>query len=95
MIKFCRRTLEEGENEKECLMIMKKSVVELCEILGLKVGMVAAKFTLPADQIENLIKEREEARKNKNFKRADEIREQLQGQGIDLEDTPLGTKWKA
>ena len=44
--------------------------------------------------IEALIQERQEARKAKNFARADEIRQQLLEQGIILEDTREGVKWK-
>ncbi|HAU39627.1 MAG: cysteinyl-tRNA synthetase, cysteinyl-tRNA synthetase [Candidatus Peregrinibacteria bacterium GW2011_GWF2_43_17] len=47
-----------------------------------------------APEIEKLIKDREEARKNRDFKRADEIRNQLIAKGITLEDTPSGTIWK-
>lgn len=46
------------------------------------------------DTIEQLIQERNEARKNKNFKRSDEIRDLLKEQGIILEDTAQGTRWK-
>ena len=46
------------------------------------------------DTIEKLIQERNEARKNKNFKRSDEIRDLLKEQGIILEDTAQGTRWK-
>ncbi|OUN19550.1 cysteine--tRNA ligase [Ligilactobacillus salivarius] len=46
------------------------------------------------DTIEQLIQERIEARKNKNFKRSDEIRDLLKEQGIILEDTAQGTRWK-
>ncbi|MBQ6737542.1 MAG: cysteine--tRNA ligase [Synergistaceae bacterium] len=45
-------------------------------------------------EIEKLISERTEARKNKNFARSDEIRNLLKARGIVLEDTPQGTKWK-
>ncbi len=45
-------------------------------------------------EIENLIQERTQARKNKNFARSDEIRNELKSRGIILEDTPQGTKWK-
>lgn len=48
--------------------------------------------TLPDDLVA-LIKEREQARKDRNFQRADEIRDELLSQGITLEDTPDGTKW--
>lgn len=46
------------------------------------------------DTIGQLIQERNEARKNKNFKRSDEIRDLLKEQGIILEDTAQGTRWK-
>ncbi len=44
--------------------------------------------------IEKLIKEREEARKNKDFDKADEIREKLKSMSIALEDTEGGVRWK-
>ncbi|WP_166246031.1 cysteine--tRNA ligase [Paenibacillus turpanensis] len=46
------------------------------------------------DEIERLIAERVEARKNKQWARADEIRDLLSAQGILLEDTPQGIRWK-
>ncbi len=45
-------------------------------------------------EIEKLIQERTSARKNKDFARSDEIRNELKSRGIILEDTPQGTKWK-
>ena len=45
-------------------------------------------------EIEDLIEKRQEARRNKNFALADEIRDNLKAQGIVLEDTPNGVKWK-
>jgi len=46
------------------------------------------------EEIENLILERTEARKNKNFARADEIRDILKAKGIELLDTKDGVKWR-
>ncbi|MBS3056134.1 MAG: cysteine--tRNA ligase [Candidatus Aenigmarchaeota archaeon] len=46
------------------------------------------------DNIKKLIDEREEARKNKDFKKADEIREKLKKLGIALEDSETGVVWK-
>lgn len=47
-----------------------------------------------ADQIEDLIRQRAEARKNRDFSKADEIRNQLQELKIILEDGPKGTTWR-
>jgi cysteinyl-tRNA synthetase len=91
-IRYCRKSLDYGDAEQECLEVMRKTVVDLCAVLGLTVegrGTGGA-----GDGVESLIKEREAARQSKDFRRSDEIRQQLNGQGIELEDTPYGTKWK-
>jgi cysteinyl-tRNA synthetase len=54
----------------------------------------AQRLTITSDEIEKLIKERDQARSKKDWKRADEIRDQLASQGIILEDTPQGTVWR-
>ena len=46
------------------------------------------------DEIDGLVAEREQARENRDWPRADEIRDQLQAEGIVLEDTRDGTRWK-
>ena len=50
---------------------------------------------LDEDTIEGLIKERNEARRNKNFDLADSIRHQLKEKGIEIEDTSDGTIWRS
>ena len=45
-------------------------------------------------QIEELIAQRQQARKEKNFALADKIRDELKAQGIVLLDTPQGVQWK-
>lgn len=50
--------------------------------------------TISADEVEALIEERLTAKREKNFARADEIRDQLQAQGVVLEDSPKGTLWR-
>lgn len=45
-------------------------------------------------RIEELIQERNEARAGKNYARADEIRDMLKAEGIELKDTPAGVIWK-
>lgn len=63
---------------------------QMLSIFGIEFG----KKEFLDDEIEALIAERNEARKNKNFERSDEIRDQLQEMGIILEDTAQGTRWK-
>ncbi|WP_410512508.1 cysteine--tRNA ligase [Paenibacillus sp. BR2-3] len=46
------------------------------------------------EEVERLIAERTEARKNKNWSRSDEIRDELSAMGILLEDTPQGMRWR-
>ena len=57
-------------------------------------GMKEVQEELVDDDIQALIDERLEARKAKNFARSDEIRELLKAQGIVLEDTAQGTRWR-
>ena len=45
-------------------------------------------------KIEELLEERNQARKNKNFNRADEIRSKIYDMGIEIEDTPGGSIWR-
>ncbi|MEF2969076.1 cysteine--tRNA ligase [Paenibacillus sp. M1] len=60
----------------------------------LRIAATEAEQELLDDEIEALIAERTEARKAKNWARADEIRDLLQEQGILLEDTPQGMRWR-
>lgn len=62
------------------------------EILGiLKEDKILDDFEL---EIKKLIKEREQARKEKDWAKSDHIREELKEKGIILEDTPEGVRWK-
>lgn len=80
-----------ANSSKEFIKELREAIVTLSDILGLKV--VKSEELLDAD-IENLIKERQEARKARNFARADEIRDELLSKGIVLEDTREGVRWK-
>ena len=55
---------------------------------------LASEEGLLDEEIDNLIRERDEARAAKNFARSDEIRDLFKEQGIVLEDTPQGTRWR-
>ncbi|WAA09451.1 cysteine--tRNA ligase [Fervidibacillus albus] len=63
---------------------------QIFDILGLN----AQKKEILDEEIEDLIKQRNEARKNRDFQTADDIRDKLKGMNIILEDTPHGTRWK-
>jgi cysteinyl-tRNA synthetase len=63
-------------------------------VLGLNLKESAEKATDIGTEVEALINERIEARKSKNWARADEIRKQLSDMGVVLEDTPTGTIWR-
>ena len=65
--------------------------MKLCGVLGLK---AIKEEEILDKEIEELIEERQAARKEKNFARADEIRDILLKKGIELKDTREGVKWK-
>ncbi len=65
----------------------------LCRI-DLIIGVIEGPEEFIDDDIESLIKQRNEARSNKDWAKADEVRLQLDQMGIQLEDTPDGTIWK-
>lgn len=73
-------------------------LVKMDEVLGLNIAGVIEKSKVEAlesdPEIEDLINKRQQARKDKNWKLADEIRDKLKSMGILLEDTPQGVKWK-
>ena len=90
LVKFMN-TQTSGENSKEFLEKLLERLVKLTDVLGILVEQ--EEQMLDAD-IEALIEERQLARKEKNFARADEIRNELLAKGIVLEDTREGVKWK-
>jgi len=72
-----------------------EKALELIRELGLPLGILqkTTKGNLESE-IEALIAERQEARKNRNFALADKIRDELKARGIELLDTPQGVRWK-
>lgn len=75
---------------KEILEEAYNLLMEVTSVLGL----LNKKEEMLDDQIEKLIEERQKARKEKNFSLADKIRDDLKDQGIILEDTSQGVKWR-
>jgi len=76
---------------KENLLFIKKIFTELTDILGILYKKEDNENL--DEEIEGLIKKREEYRKNKDFEAADLIREKLYKLGVILEDTKNGIKW--
>ena len=90
LVKFTNTNVSE-QSGKAFLQALKDEIVMLADICGL---IVDKKEEILDADIEALIQERQDARKAKNFARADEIRDMLAAQGIILEDTREGVKWK-
>ena len=81
-------------NEKSSLEFAKKCLDEFNELTGVLNIVNKKQDNMLDEEIENLIQKRVEAKKNKDFKLADDIRAELLEKGIILEDTRQGTKWK-
>lgn len=90
LVKFVNTTVS-IESTKEYATKAYDTLKLLADILGINVKEEAV---LLDEEIENLIQERQDARKAKNFARADEIRNLLTEKGIILEDTREGVRWK-
>lgn len=81
--------------EKNTAEDVLKKFLETFEVLMDVLGIsVTTDEDLLDEDIERLIEERLEARRNRDFARSDEIRDDLKAQGILLEDTAQGTRWK-
>lgn len=64
------------------------------QFAGHILGLLKAENELPGREVEALIAEREQARQARHYARADEIRDTLKQQGILIEDTPQGVRWR-
>lgn len=83
--------LNEANTDKEVLQAILTMFDTIGNVLGIHIKVEAG---LLDEEIEALIEERNQARKNRDFARSDEIRDQLLGMDIVLEDTRQGTRWK-
>ena len=90
LVKFANTNANDASS-KAFAAALKKEIVALSDVLGL---IVERKEENLDAEIEKMIEERQAARKARDFKRADEIRDELLAQGIILEDTREGVKWK-
>ena len=90
LVKYANTTAT-AEGSKEYAKALYDLLVKLADVLGL---IIDKKEEILDDEIEALIAERQAARKEKNFARADEIRDELLAKGIILKDTREGVQWK-
>ena len=92
LVKFANVYAQQKAVKAAALTEMKDLISELVSIFGVK--LASSDNELNNEHIQALIDERNEARKNKDFARSDQIRDELKAQGIILEDTPQGTRFK-
>ena len=90
LIKLSNSTVS-GASTKEYVSWMKNEIQRLCAVMGI---ITEKKKEVLDSEVEDLIAQRQAARKAKNFALADEIRGKLLDMGIVLEDTREGVKWK-
>ena len=90
LVKFAN-TKADGKSTETFVTYLLDTIVHLSDVMGLLVNKEAEVLD---EDIERLIAERQAAIKEKNFKRADEIRDELAAMGIILKDTREGVQWK-
>ena len=90
LVRFANANVTQ-QSTKAYVEAVYRELLELADILGL---ILEKEKEILAEDVEKLIEERQAARKAKDFARADEIRDMLLAQGIILEDTREGVKWK-
>ena len=90
LVRLSNSTANEAAS-KEYVTYLKETIEKLCDVLGI---ITEKKEEVLDEEIEALIQARQQARKEKNFALADEIRGRLSDMGIILEDTREGVKWK-
>ncbi|WP_312426734.1 cysteine--tRNA ligase [Lacrimispora sp.] len=90
LVKLSNSNTDESSS-KEFVTYLKETIVRLCDVLGI---ITEKEEEILDDEIEAMIAGRQQARKDKNFALADEIRGKLLEKGIVLEDTREGVKWK-
>ena len=91
IVKEMNRYLSLTQCSRTILQMMLDRLETLLSIFGL---IFENEEEILDAEIIALIEERKHARLNKDYQRADEIREHLKEQGVELDDTPQGTVWK-
>lgn len=81
------------KSSKQFLQKLLDEITSLCDVLGILYETEQQSLDIDESQIEELIAKRQEAKKNKDYKLADEIRDSLKEKGIILRDTSAGVVW--
>lgn len=80
--------------DKETLTLFEKKLVAWLLVFGVDTEKLCAQNAgSNDDEIEELVKKRDEARANKDWATSDKLRDQLKEMGITIQDTPQGTRW--
>ena len=90
LVKLANSTAD-ASSTKSYVSCLLKEIEQLCDVLGI---ITERKTEVLDSEIEEMIAARQQARKDRNFALADEIRGKLLDMGIVLEDTREGVKWK-
>lgn len=83
-----------NQDNREILQEALEVLVELGNILGLFYGEAPSANQINHEEIESLVAQRTQAKKDKNWALADQIRDELKSKGVILEDTPQGVRWR-
>lgn len=94
LISNTNKFLDTQEYNAKVTNAVKATIIELTSILGISLDNTGQFSYEKENYIGFMIRERNEARMKKDFKRSDEIRKELEDKGIILEDTKDGTTWR-
>lgn len=92
LVKFANTKIS-SENSKKLIESTLSTILELEEVLGIE-NRQKVNENVDEEKILSLIAERTEAKKAKDFKKADEIRDELAAMGVAIKDTCEGVKWE-
>ena len=91
------KSINQSYNQNININKSQNNLLELLSTLGIDIKSenIKPKQEIDTKKIEKLIKDRNEFRKNKNYSKADEIRDQLDSMGITIYDSEDETKWRS
>jgi len=91
------KSINQSYNQNININKSQNNLLELLSTLGIDIKSenIKPKQEIDTNKIEKLIKDRNEFRKNKNYTKADEIRDELDSMGITIYDSEDETKWRS